>query len=31
MIPRRGVKIKLFLSVVIPVVKAAFMPLSATG
>ena len=31
MIPRRGVKIKIFLSVVIPVVKAAFMPLSATG
>ncbi len=31
MIPRRGVKIKLFLSVVIPVVKAAFMPLSAIG
>ena len=29
MIPRRGVKIKLFLSVVIYVVKAAFMPLSA--
>ena len=29
MIPRRGVKIKFFLSVVIPVVKAAFMPLSA--
>ena len=31
MIPRRGVKIKFFLSVVIPVVKAAFMPFSATG
>ena len=31
MIPRRGVKIKIFLSVVIPVVKAAFVPLSATG
>ena len=31
MIPRRGVKIKIFLSVVIYVVKAAFMPLSATG
>ena len=31
MIPRRGVKIKFFLSVVIPVVKAAFMPLSAIG
>ena len=31
MIPRRTVKIKFFLSVVIPVVKAAFMPLSATG
>ena len=30
-ISRRGVKIKFFLSVVIPVVKAAFMPLSATG
>ena len=29
MIPRRGVKIKIFLSVVIPVVKAAFMALSA--
>ena len=29
MIPRRGVKIKIFLSVVIPVVKAAFVPLSA--
>ncbi len=31
MIPRRAVKIKFFLSVVIYVVKAAFMPLSATG
>ena len=31
MIPRRAVKIKIFLSVVIPVVKATFMPLSATG
>ena len=31
MIPRRGVKIKFFLSVVIPVVKAVFVPLSATG
>ena len=31
MIPRRGVKIKIFLSVVIPVVKAAFVPFSATG
>ena len=31
MIPRRTVKIKIFLSVVIYVVKAAFMPLSATG
>ena len=31
MIPRRGVKIKFFLSVVIPVVKAAFVPLSAIG
>ena len=31
MIPRRGVKIKFFLSVVIPVVKAAFVPLSAAG
>ena len=30
MIPRRGGKSKIFLSVVIPVVKAAFMPLSAT-
>ena len=31
MIPRRGRKSKIFLSVVIPVVKATFMPLSATG
>ena len=31
MIPRRAVKIKLFLSVVIHVVKATFVPLSATG
>ena len=31
MIPRRGVKIKFFLSVVIPVVKTAFVPFSATG
>ena len=31
MIPRRGVKIKIFLSVVIPVVKATFVPFSATG
>ena len=31
MIPRRTVKIKFFLSVVIPVVKATFMPFSATG
>ena len=31
MIPRRAVKIKIFLSVVIYVVKAAFVPLSATG
>ena len=31
MIPRRGVKIKIFLSVVIYVVKPAFVPLSATG
>ena len=31
MIPRRAVKIKIFLSVVIYVVKAAFMPLSAIG
>ena len=30
MIPRRGVKIKFFLSVVIYVVKAAFVPFSAT-
>ena len=30
-IPRRGGKSKIFLSVVIYVVKAAFMPLSATG
>ena len=30
-IPRRGGKSKIFLSVVIPVVKAAFVPLSATG
>ena len=29
MIPRRTVKIKFFLSVVIPVVKAVFVPLSA--
>ena len=29
MIPRRAEKIKFFLSVVIPVVKAAFVPLSA--
>ena len=29
MIPRQAVKIKIFLSVVIPVVKAAFVPLSA--
>ena len=29
MIPRRGVKIKIFLSVVIPVVKPTFVPLSA--
>ena len=29
MIPRRGVKIKIFLSVVIYVVKATFMPFSA--
>ena len=28
MIPRRAEKIKIFLSVVIPVVKSAFMPLS---
>ena len=31
MIPRRTVKIKFFLSVVIPVVKAAFVPFSARG
>ena len=31
MIPRRGVKIKFFLSVVIYVVKATFVPFSATG
>ena len=31
MIPRRAEKIKIFLSVVIPVVKAAFVPLSAIG
>ena len=31
MIPRRGVKRKIFLSVVIPVVKAVFVPLSAIG
>ena len=31
MIPRRTVKIKFFLSVVIHVVKAAFVPFSATG
>ena len=31
MIPRRGRKSKIFLSVVIPVVKAAFVPFSATG
>ena len=30
-IPRRGRKSKIFLSVVIPVVKAAFVPFSATG
>ena len=30
-IPRRAEKIKFFLSVVIPVVKAAFVPFSATG
>ena len=30
MIPRQTVKIKFFLSVVIPVVKAAFVPFSAT-
>ena len=31
MIPRQAVKIKIFLSVVIPVVKAAFVPFSTTG
>ena len=31
MIPRRGRKSKIFLSVVIPVVKTAFVPFSATG
>ena len=31
MIPRRTVKIKFFLSVVIPVVKGDFVPLSAIG
>ena len=31
MIPRRRVKIKFFLSVVIPVVKTAFVPFSATA
>ena len=31
MIPRQAVKIKIFLSVVIPVVKNAFMPFSAIG
>ena len=31
MIPRRTVKIKIFLSVVIYVVKAAFVPLSVIG
>ena len=31
MIPRRAEKIKIFLSVVIYVVKAAFVPFSATG
>ena len=31
MIPRRGVKIKIFLSVVIYVVKGDFVPFSATG
>ena len=31
MIPWRAVKIKFFLSVVIPVVKASFVPFSATG
>ena len=31
MIPRQGGKSKIFLSVVIPVVKTAFVPFSATG
>ena len=31
MIPRRAVKIKIFLSVVIPVVKTTLVPFSATG
>ena len=31
MIPRRVIKIKIFLSVVIPVVKAAFAPFSVIG
>jgi hypothetical protein len=31
MIPRRAEKIKIFMSVVIYVVKAAFVPFSATG
>ena len=31
MIPRRAIKIKFFLSVVIPVVKGDFVPFSATG
>ena len=31
MIPRRGGKLKIFLSVVIPVVKGDFVPLSAIG
>ena len=31
MIPRRAEKSKIFLSVVIPVVKTAFVPFSATG
>ena len=31
MIPRQAVKIKIFLSVVIPVVKAVFVPFSAIG
>ena len=31
MIPRRGGKLKIFLSVVIPVVKTAFVPFSAIG